>query len=191
MPLNISQINALKKEIPIWVNSMRAAGYTEQQIKLSLPQTALETGYFLSKVYKENLNPAGIKYKPNNPAPDSTKGGVSERGDNYAKFNSRAAAAKEHLRIISMLRKNNVLGIPANAKNFFDFANRLFANGYYEGYPKNATDSQKIINYTNGMVQANKYILEHIPDYLDQKKKINPLIYGLLIPVIYFLFVQK
>lgn len=191
MGLNIKQIAALKKEVPKWVETMREVGYTNEQIRLSIPQIILETGYFLSKAYQNDLNPAGIKYKPNNPAPDSTKGGISSEGDNYAKFTNLKPAAIEHLRIIKMLRKSNPLGVPANAKTFADFANRLYYNGYYEGYPTNAAPAVKIANYANGMIQANKYILEYIPGYLDAKKKINPLAIGLLIPVFYFLFVQK
>jgi hypothetical protein len=171
MGLSTTQIAALKKEVPKWVDAMREVGYTDEQIRLSLPQIILETGYFLSKVYKENLNPAGIKYKPSNPAPDSTRGGISSEGDNYAKFTNLKPAAREHLRIIKMLRKNNPLGVPANAKTFANFAERLYYNGYYGGYPTNAVPAVKIANYANGMIQANKYILQYIPDYLEAKKK--------------------
>ncbi len=191
MGLSTKQIEAVKKEIPKWVDAMRSVGYTDLQIRLSLPQTALETGYFVSKVYTENLNPAGIKYKPNNPAPDSTKGGISSEGDNYAKFTSRKPAATEHLRIIKMLFKDNPLGAPANAKTFKNYAERLYYNHYYGGYPKDAAPAVKIANYANGMIQADKYINQYVPDYLEAKKKINPLAFGLLIPVLYFLFIQK
>lgn len=188
MGLNIKQIAALKKEVPKWVETMREIGYTNEQIRLSIPQIILETGYFLSKAYQDDLNPAGIKYKPNNPAPDSTKGSISSEGDNYAKFTNLKPAAIEHLRIIKMLRKSNPLGVPANAKTFADFANRLYYNGYYEGYPTNAAPAVKIANYANGLISANKRILQYVPDYLQIKKKVNLAPLLLLIPVYFFIF---
>jgi hypothetical protein len=100
-----------------------------------------------------------------------------------------------------MLRKGNVVGVPANSKTFADYANRLYANGYFGGYPKNATDAVKIQNYTNGMIQANKYILQYIPDYLKKKngsaldsptitdiKKLAPIILISFAGLIFLLF---
>lgn len=173
MGLSVKQIAAVKKEIPLWVEAMRQAGYSDNQIYFSLPQTMLETGYFLAKTYLENNNPGGIKFKPKNPAPDSVQGGISSEGDYYAKFLSKKAAAVEHLRIIKLLRKTNPFGAPVNAKDFTDFATRLYYNGYYGGYPKNALPAVKIKNYANGMIQGQKYILQYVPDYLKpvEKKK--------------------
>jgi len=160
MILSESQkINQLKREVPRLISEMQKAGYTEQEIYLSLPQFVFETGYFTNTGYKYN-NPAGLTYSVNQK--DSTQGPPRppSEGGYYSAFSSLQPALKLHLNTIRKIKKRgNTLPVPATAKNFTEYAKLLYANGYYTGTPANATPAQKVANYANGLISIEKRII--------------------------------
>jgi hypothetical protein len=164
MALTSSQIVILKREIPAWIDTLYSNGFSTKQISFTLPQLLLESGYFSSPSYKQDLNPLGIKYRPATPSPDTTQGRKSTEGDYYARFGSRDSLAKEYKRILSLQRTGNKIGRPIDAVDLKDFSQRLKANGYHGISEK---------EYFNGLVGANKNISIAVPDYLDQLKKKN------------------
>ena len=164
MALTTSQIITLKREIPAWIDTLYSNGFSTKQISFTLPQLLLESGYFSSPSYIQDLNPLGIKYRPATPSPDTTQGRKSTEGDYYARFGSRDSLAKEYKRILSLQRSGNKIGKPIDAVDLRDFSKRLYANGYH---------GAKELDYFNGLVGANKNISLAVPDYLDQLKKKN------------------
>lgn len=164
MALTSSQIVILKREIPAWIDTLYSNGFSTKQISFTLPQLLLESGYFTSPSYLQDINPLGIKYRPANPSPDTTKGRKSTEGDFYARFGSRDSLAKEYKRILNLQRSGNKIGKPLDAVDLRDFSKRLKANGYHQiAEPE----------YYKGLVGANKNIAIAVPDYLDQLKKKN------------------
>jgi hypothetical protein len=164
MALTSSQIVILKREIPAWIDTLYSNGFSTKQISFTLPQLLLESGYFSSPSYKEDLNPLGIKYRPTAPSPDTTKGRKSTEGDYYARFGSRDSVAKEYKRILSLQRSGNKIGKPIDALDLVDFSKRIKANGYHQ---------ISEADYLKGLISANKNISIAVPDYLDQLKKKN------------------
>lgn len=187
MALTKLQIDNLKREVPIWIDTFKAVGFNDKQISFAIPQIIFESKYFTSNSYKEDLNPAGIKYRPNNPSPDTTQGRKSSeyttaRPDYYARFKNREAVAKDYKRILSLKRKGNPLGAPIDAKDFKDYNDRLYANGYYLKTPEVKR------NYYNGLVSINTNLSKVIPNYLELlKKKRYTGFLIILVPAIYFL----
>ena len=185
MALTKLQIDNLKKEVPIWIDTFKAVGFNDKQISFAIPQIILESSYFTSNSYKEDLNPAGIKYRPDSPSPDTTKGRKSSeytpaRPDYYAKFKNREAVAKEYKRILSLKRQGNTTGAPIDANSFLDYNNRLYLNGYY--------DRAKKDSYYKNLVSINTTLSKVLPNYtelLKKKRYIGFLI--ILAPVIYFI----
>lgn len=160
------KIDQLNKEVPRLYAEMIKAGYTANEIYLSLPQFILETGYFTNTGYRVN-NPAGLTYSVNQK--DSTKGPARppSEGGFYSAFTSLQPALKLHLNTIRKIKKpGNKLPVPATATNFTEFAKLLFANGYYTGTPANATPAVKMANYANGLISINKRLQQ-----VDLKKK--------------------
>jgi len=176
MALTTAQIILLKREIPEWIDTLYSNGFSTKQISFTLPQLLLESGYFTSKSYLQDINPLGIKYKPTAPSIDTTQGRKSTEGDYYARFGSRNSLAKEYKRILSLKRAGNKIGKPIDAVDLRDFSKRLRANGYF-GIPE--------LEYFNGLVGANKNIAIAVPDYLDQLKKKNiaylPILLGIIL----------
>ena len=168
MALTSSQIAILKREIPAWIDTLYSNGFSTKQISFTIPQMLLESGYFTSNSYRQDLNPLGIKYKPANPSLDTTQGRKSSEfntdGSYYARFGSRDSLAKEYKRILSLKRTANKLGKPIDAVDLRDFSKRLKANGYHQ-IPES--------EYYRSLVGANKNIALAVPDYLDQLKKKN------------------
>lgn len=179
MPLTSSQIVTLKREIPAWIDTLYSNGFSTKQISFTIPQMLLESGYFTSNSYRQDLNPLGIKYKPANPSPDTTQGRKSSEfntdGSFYARFGSRDSLAKEYKRILSLKRTANKLGKPIDAVDLRDFSKRLKANGYHQ-IPES--------EYYRSLVGANKNISLAVPDYLDQLKKKNIAFYPFYLGVI-------
>jgi hypothetical protein len=171
MALTTSQLIALKREIPAWIDTLYSNGFSTKQISFTLPQLLVESGYFTSPSYQQDLNPLGIKYKPTAPSPDTTQGRKSTEGDYYARFGTRDSVAKEYKRILSLKRAGNNIGKPIDAVDLRDFSKRLNANGYH---------GIKEQDYFNLLVGANKNIALAVPDYLDQLKKKNIAYYLLL-----------
>ena len=165
MALELIKINNLKKEVPEWINILYANGFTTKQITFALPQMIVESGYFSSNSYKQDLNPLGIKYKPANPSPDTTAGRVSTEKDNYARFGSKDSLAKEYKRVLNLQRAGNKIGKPIDAIDLTDYNNRLYANGYYQ------KDAEHKKNYLQGLVSANANIQKYVPNYLELLKK--------------------
>jgi hypothetical protein len=152
------KILLLKREAPRLISEMIKAGYTDNEIYLSLPQFVFETGYFTNTGYKYN-NPAGLTYSVNQK--DSTQGPPRppSEGGFYSAFTSLQPALKLHLNTIRKIKKRgNTLPVPATAKTFTEFARLLYANGYYTGTPANATPLQKVNNYAKGLIDINKRI---------------------------------
>jgi hypothetical protein len=161
------RIANLKKEIPKLIEAMEKVGYTPNEIALSLPQFILETGYFTNFSYKYN-NPAGLTY--NSRQTDSVQGPPRPKSEGgfYSAFATLQPAMKLHLNTIRNIKKRgNTLPVPATATTFIDYAKLLYANGYYTGTPANATSAQKILNYANGLRDANKRL-----QIADIKKKV-------------------
>lgn len=187
MALTKLQIDNLKREVPIWIDTFKAVGFNDKQISFAIPQIIFESKYFTSNSYKEDLNPAGIKYRPDRPSPDTTKGRKSSeyteaRPDYYARFKNREAVAKDYKRILSLKRKDNPIGAPIDAVDFKDFNNRLYANSYYSKTPEVKR------NYYNGLVSINTNLSKVIPNYLELlKKKRYTGFLIILVPAIYFL----
>lgn len=175
MALTTAQIILLKREIPEWIDTLYNNGFSTKQISFTLPQLLLESGYFTSKSYKQDLNPVGIKYKPANPSPDTTQGRKSTEGDFYARFGSKDSLAKEYKRILNLKRSANKLGKPIDAVDLSNFSKRLKANGYHQ-IPES--------EYYRSLVGANKNISLAVPDYLDQLKKKNIAFYPFYLGVI-------
>ena len=172
MALTTSQIAILKREIPVWIDTLYSNGFSTKQISFTIPQMLLESGYFTSNSYKQDLNPLGIKFRPANPSPDTTQGRKSSEfntdGSYYARFGSRDSLAKEYRRILSLKKTANKLGKPIDAVDLRDFSKRLKANGYHQiAEPE----------YYRSLVGANKNISIAVPDYLDQLKKKNIVSY--------------
>jgi hypothetical protein len=160
------KIDQLQKEVPKLMSEMAKAGYTANEMYLSLPQFVFETGYFTNTGYRVN-NPAGLTYSVNQK--DSTQGPPRppKEGGFYSAFSSLQPALKLHLNTIRKIKKaGNKLPVPATATNFTDYAKLLYANGYYTGTPANATPAQKIANYANGLISIDKRIQK-----IDLKKK--------------------
>jgi hypothetical protein len=185
MPLTKLQIDNLKKEVPIWIDTFKAVGFNDKQISFAIPQLILESSYFTSNSYKEDLNPAGIKYRPDRPSPDTTKGRKSSeytpaRPDYYAKFKNREAVARDYKRILSLKRKGNTAGAPIDATDFLDYNNRLYLNSYY--------DRAKKDSYYKNLVGINTTLSKVLPNYTELLKKKRYTGYLIiLVPVIYFL----
>lgn len=180
MALTSSQIAILKREIPAWIDTLYSNGFSTKQISFTIPQMLLESSYFTSKSYREDLNPAGIKYRQNNPSPDTTQGRKSSeytatKPDYYARFKDRNAVAKEYKRILSLQRSGNKIGKPIDAVDLRDYSKRLYANGYHQ-IPE--------YNYYTDLVGANKNIAIAVPDYLDQLKKKNIAFYPFYLGII-------
>jgi hypothetical protein len=167
MGLSTTQTILLKREIPVWIDTLYSNGFSAKQISFTLPQLLVESGYFTSPSYLQDINPLGIKYKPTAPSVDTTQGRKSTEGDYYARFKSKDSLAKEYKRILNLQRTDNKIGKPIDATSLEDFNNRLYANGYY------AKDLEHKTNYLKGLISANKNISIAIPDYLDQLKKKN------------------
>jgi hypothetical protein len=168
MPLTSSQIAILKREIPVWIDTLYSNGFSTKQISFTIPQMLLESGYFTSNSYRQDLNPLGIKFRPANPSPDTTQGRKSSEfntyGSYYARFGSRDSLAKEYRRILSLKRTANKLGKPIDAVDLRDFSKRLKANGYHQiAEPE----------YYRSLVGANRNISIAVPNYLDLLKKKN------------------
>lgn len=182
MPLTSSQIVILKREIPAWIDTLYSNGFSTKQISFTLPQLLVESGYFSSPSYQQDLNPLGIKYRPQSPSPDTTQGRKSTEGDFYARFKTRDSLAKEYKRILNLKRSANKIGKPIDAADLRDFSQRLFANGYH---------GIKELDYYKLLVGANKNIAIAVPDYLDQLKKKNiayyPFYLGIILLGIVFL----
>jgi hypothetical protein len=186
MGLTIQQITNLKKEIPTWIDILYANGFTAKQITFALPQMIVESKYFTSSSYLQDLNPLGIKYKPNAPAPDTTAGRVSTENDNYARFGSKDSLAKEYKRILNLQRTGNNIGKPIDAVNLADYNNRLFANGYYQ------KDAEHKKNYLAGLVAANSYIQKYVPNYLELLKKKSITFFPILLAgILLSIFILK
>lgn len=168
MALTTSQIAILKREIPVWIDTLYSNGFSTKQISFTIPQMLLESKYFTSNSYREDLNPLGIKFRPANPSPDTTQGRKSSEfnkdGSYYARFKSKDSLAKEYKRILSLQRSKNKLGKPIDAVDLRDFSKRLDANSYH-GIPEN--------DYYKLLVGANKNISLAVPNYLDLLKKKN------------------
>lgn len=164
MALTTSQIIAIKREIPAWIDTLYSNGFSTKQISFTLPQLLVESGYFTSPSYQQDLNPLGIKFKPTAPSSDTTQGRKSTEGDYYARFKTRDSVAKEYKRILNLQRSGNKIGKPIDAVDLRDFSKRLKANGYH-GISE--------LDYFNNLVGANKNIAIAVPDYLDQLKKKN------------------
>jgi hypothetical protein len=175
MPLTSSQIVILKREIPAWIDTLYSNGFSTKQISFTIPQLLVESGYFTSPSYKQDLNPVGIKFKPNAPSPDTTQGRKSTEGDFYARFGSKDSLAKEYKRILNLKRSANKIGKPLDAVDLRDFSKRLKANGYHQ-IPE--------LDYFNLLVGANKNISLAVPDYLDQLKKKNIAFYPFYLGII-------
>jgi hypothetical protein len=188
MALTKLQIDNLKREVPIWIDTFKAVGLNDKQISFAIPQIILESSYFTSNSYKEDLNPAGIKYRPDRPSPDTTRGRKSSeytpaKPDYYARFKNKEATAKDYKRILSLKRKGNTYGAPIDAVDFLDYNNRLYANSYY-GQPPITKKNQ----YYKNLVAINTTLSKVLPNYtelLKKKRYIGFLI--ILVPVIYFL----
>jgi hypothetical protein len=168
MPLTSSQIAILKREIPVWIDTLYSNGFSTKQISFTIPQMLLESGYFTSNSYRQDLNPLGIKFRPANPSPDTTQGRKSSEfntdGSYYARFGSRDSLAKEYRRILSLKRTANKLGKPIDAVDLRDFSKRLKANGYHQiAEPE----------YYRSLVGANRNISIAVPNYLELLKKKN------------------
>jgi hypothetical protein len=168
MALTTSQIAILKREIPVWIDTLYSNGFSTKQISFTIPQMLLESGYFTSNSYRQDLNPLGIKFRPANPSPDTTQGRKSSEfntdGSYYARFGSKDSLAKEYKRILSLKRVANKLGKPIDAVDLRDFSKRLKANGYHQiAEPE----------YYRSLVGANKNISIAVPNYLDMLKKKN------------------
>lgn len=175
MPLSKQQIERLKVNVPIWIDTLQRNGFDAKQISFAIPQMLVESAYFSSKSYLQDTNATGIKFRPNTPSVDSTAGRKSTEGDFYARFKNKDAFAKDYKRILSLQRTGNKLGKPLDAKDLFDFNNRLYANGYYQKTPDKKQD------YINGLLSANKYLLQVFPNYtemLNKKKKLLDLLFG-------------
>ena len=180
MALTTSQIIAIKREIPAWIDTLYSNGFSTKQISFTIPQMLLESKYFTSNSYIQDLNPSGIKYRINNPSPDTTQGRKSSeytasKPDYYARFKDRNAVAKEYKRILSLQRSGNKIGKPIDAVDLRDYSKRLFANGYH---------GIKELDYYNLLVGANKNIATAVPDYLDQLKKKNIAFYPFYLGII-------
>ena len=175
MALTSSQIAIIKREIPAWIDTLYSNGFSTKQISFTLPQLLLESGYFTSPSYLQDINPLGIKYRPANPSPDTTKGRKSTEGDYYARFGSRDSLAKEYKRILNLQRIGNKIGKPIDAVDLRDFSKRLKANGYH-----GISEPE----YYKGLVGANKNIAIAVPDYLDQLKKKNIAFYPFYLGII-------
>lgn len=174
MPLSKEQIQRLKINVPIWIDTLQKNGFDARQISFAIPQMLVESGYFSSNSYLQDTNATGIKYRPQSPSVDTTAGRKSTEGDFYARFKNRDAFAKDYKRILSLQRTGNKLGKPIDAKDLFDFNDRLYANGYYAKTPEYKK------NYINGLLSANKYLLQVFPTYTEMlNKKKNYLIYFL------------
>ena len=188
MALTKLQIDNLKREVPIWIDTFKAVGFNDKQISFAIPQIVLESAYFTSNSYKEDLNPAGIKYRPDKPSPDTTRGRKSSeytpaKPDYYARFKNKEATAKDYKRILSLKRKGNNYGAPIDAIDFEDYNNRLYANSYY-GQPALTKKNQ----YYKNLVAINTAIKQALPNYLEllKKKKYTGYLI-ILLPVIYLL----
>lgn len=188
MPLTKLQIDNLKREVPIWIDTFKAVGFNDKQISFAIPQLILESSYFTSNSYKEDLNPAGIKYRPDRPSPDTTRGRKSSeytpaKPDYYARFKNRQAVAKDYKRILSLKRKDNPIGAPINAVDFEDYNNRLYANSYY-GKPPISKKNQ----YYRNLVGINTTLSKVLPNYTELlKKKRYTGFLIILAPIIYFI----
>ena len=168
MALTTSQIAILKREIPVWIDTLYSNGFSTKQISFTIPQMLLESGYFTSNSYRQDLNPLGIKFRPANPSPDTTQGRKSSEFNTdrsyYARFGSRDSLAKEYRRILSLKRTANKLGKPIDAVDLRDFSKRLKANGYHQiAEPE----------YYRSLVGANRNISIAVPNYLELLKKKN------------------
>ena len=181
MPLTKTQIDTLKREIPAWIEILKNNGFTAKQISFTIPQMITESKYYSSPSYLQDLNPLGIKYRPNNPSPDTTRGRVSTEGDNYARFKTKDSLAKEYKRILSLQRAGNKIGKPIDAIDFVDFNNRLYANGYYK------KDLQVKKDYLNNLIDINTKIKKVIPNYLELLEKKNSLIFYSFLGVLFVL----
>lgn len=187
MALTKLQIDNLKREVPIWIDTFKAEGFNDKQISFAIPQLVLESNYFNSNTYKEDLNPAGIKYRPNKPSPDTVRGRKSseytpDRPDYYARFKNRGAVARDYKRILSLKRKDNPIGAPIDAKDFKDYNDRLYFNSYYEKTPT------KKAQYYRNLVGINTTLSKVLPNYLELLKKKRYTTYLIfLVPAIYLL----
>jgi hypothetical protein len=168
MPLSKEQIQRLKINVPIWIDTLMNNDFDARELSFAIPQMIVESQYFSSPSYLQDTNATGIKYRPQSPSIDSTAGRKSTEGDFYARFKSKDAFAKDYKRILSLQRTGNNLGKPIDAKDLYDFNERLYANGYY-GKSLNLKD-----NYIKGLLSANKYLLQTFPTYTEMltKKKI-------------------
>ena len=169
MPISKEQIQRLKINVPIWIDTLQKNGFDARQISFAIPQMLVESKYFSSNSYLQDTNATGIKYRPKTPSVDSTAGRKSTEGDFYARFKNKDAFAKDYKRILSLQRTGNKLGKPIDAKDLIDFNNRLYANSYYQ------KDKEHFDNYIAGLLSANKYLLQVFPTYTDMlnKKKIT------------------
>lgn len=174
MPLSKDQIQRLKINVPIWIDTLMNNGFDARQISFAIPQMIVESKYFSSNSYLQDTNATGIKYRPKTPSVDTSAGRKSTEGDFYARFKNKDAFAKDYKRILSLQRTGNKLGKPIDAKDLYDFNNRLYANGYY------LKDKEHFDNYIAGLLSANKYLLQVFPTYTEMlNKKKNYLIYFL------------
>ena len=181
MPIEKAKIDGLKKNVPMWIDTLRNNGFNSKQISFAIPQMVVESEYYTSNSYKQDLNASGIKYRPKSPSADTTAGRKSseytaQRPDFYARYLNPNAYAKDYKRVLSLQRAGNKIGKPIDAINLTDFNNRLYANGYYQ------KDKKHYDNYILGMLSANKYLMQVFPNYLEmiEGKKKTYLIYYLV-----------
>jgi len=174
MPLSKEQIQRLKINVPIWIDTLNRNGFDAKQISFAIPQMIVESQYFSSPSYLQDTNATGIKFRTQTPSVDSSAGRKSTEGDFYARFKNKDAFAKDYKRILSLQRTDNKLGKPLDAKDLYDFNDRLYANSYYQ------KDKEHFDNYIKGLLSANKYLLQTFPNYTEmlEKKKLFDLLFG-------------
>lgn len=133
--LSASQKKAMDYWVPRFEAELHRQGFPAWLVPYCLAQKCLETAYFTSNVWVNNLNAGGVKYVGSPGTTRGTKAPTSTDGPNagyYAKFNTLADFVTEYKRVLSLQRGKNNLGAPIAARTVADFARRLYLNGYHQ-----------------------------------------------------------
>lgn len=163
--------------VPVWVGILKQNNVDPKIIPLLIAQIIFESGWFNSRAYKLDNNPAGITWNNNyKTRPGATVGIArkSSEGGNYVHFVDYNAAAKDYLRIL-----NRAPGYPLQATDAADYAKRLKQNKYY-------TDN--VDQYAAGLKSIGNRVQEWTDIATLIKKKnsltmagISPVVIGLLL----------
>jgi flagellum-specific peptidoglycan hydrolase FlgJ len=162
MSLSPNKQNAVKNNIPIWTELLLKNSVPPYIVKIILAQLVFESGWFLSRAYLLNKNPAGITWNSNYLKRSGTSIGIKRKeGGNYVNFDNYETALKDYLRIIN---KNGSSGKPIEALSADDYVNRLKANNYFTAdineYKRGVNSILNNINTVldlNAVIEKKKY----------------------------------